>query len=48
VADILEFIQRDDVTLDAKNEALHTIIEKIVYKKAEGTLDIYFHNKKLS
>ena len=43
VSGILEFIERDDVTEAAKNEALHTIIEKIVYQKAEGNLAIYFH-----
>ena len=43
VADIVKFIQREDVTASAKNEALHTIIEKIVYEKAKGNLAIYFH-----
>ena len=43
VSGILEFIQRDDVTEAAKNEALHTIIEKIVFHKAEGNLAIYFY-----
>ena len=28
----------------AKNEALHTIIEKVVYEKAKGNLAIYFHD----
>ena len=44
VAGILEFIQRDDVSDTVKNEALHTIIEKIVYEKAKGNLAIYFHD----
>lgn len=44
VMGILEFIKRDDVTAKAKNEALHTIIEKIVYEKAKGNLAIYFHD----
>ena len=44
VVGILEFIERDDVTPSAKNEALHTIIEKIVFQKAEGNLAIYFHD----
>lgn len=44
VADIAEFIQKDDVAPSAKNEALHTIIEKIVYEKQNGNLAIYFHN----
>ena len=44
VAGIVEFIQREDVTAAAKNEALHTIIEKVVYEKAKGNLAIFFHN----
>ena len=44
VAGIIEFIERDDVTDTAKNEALHTIIEKVVYEKAKGNLAIYFHD----
>ena len=43
VTDILKLIERDDVTEAAKNDALHTIIEKIVYRKAEGNLAIFFH-----
>lgn len=41
---ILEFIERNDVTAAAKNEAIRTIIEKIVYDKAKGDLAIYFHD----
>lgn len=44
VAGIVEFIERDDVTPSSKNEALHNIIEKIVYEKAKGNLAIYFHD----
>lgn len=44
VAGIVEFIEREDVTEQAKNEALHTIIEKIVFEKAKGNLAIYFHD----
>lgn len=44
VANIAEFIQREDITPSAKNEALHTIIEKIIYEKSNGNLAIYFHN----
>lgn len=44
VAGIVEFIERDDITASAKNEALHTIIEKVVFEKAEGNLAIYFHD----
>lgn len=44
VASVVNFIERDDVTDQAKNEALHTIIEKIVFEKAKGNLAIYFHD----
>lgn len=44
VSGIVEFIERDDVTPTAKNEALHTIIEKLVFEKAKGNLAIYFHD----
>ena len=43
VTDIAEFIKLSDVTEKAKNEALRTIIEKIVYEKAKNRLAIYFH-----
>lgn len=43
VANVLELIEREDVTASAKNEALRTIIEKIVFEKAKGNLAIYFH-----
>lgn len=43
VAEVVEFIKRDDVTETAKNEALRTILDKIVYEKAKGNLAIYFH-----
>jgi DNA invertase Pin-like site-specific DNA recombinase len=44
VAGVVEFIEKDDVTESAKNDALRTIIEKIVYEKAKGNLAIYFHD----
>jgi DNA invertase Pin-like site-specific DNA recombinase len=44
VVEIVEFIEREDVTPAAKNEALHAIIEKVVYEKAKGNLAIYFHD----
>ena len=43
VAEIVEFIKRDDASEKAKNEALRTIIENIVYEKAKGNLAISFH-----
>ena len=42
VGEVLDFIKRTDATEKAKNEALHTIIEKVVYEKAKGNLAIYF------
>ena len=44
VISIVDFCKRADVTETAKNEALHTIIEKIVFEKAKGNLAIYFHD----
>lgn len=44
VIKVVEFIEREDVTETAKNEALHTIIEKVVYEKAKNNLAIYFHD----
>jgi hypothetical protein len=44
VAGIVDFIEREDVTAQAKSEALHQIIEKVVYEKAKGNLAIYFHD----
>jgi hypothetical protein len=44
VTNVLEFIKSDDVTPKAKNEALHTIIETMVYDKANNNLAIYFRD----
>ncbi len=44
VAEVVKFIERDDVTDQAKNEYLRTIIEKVVFEKANGNLAIYFHD----
>lgn len=43
VASVIEFIEKDDVTPEAKNEAIRNIIEKVVFEKAKGNLAIYFH-----
>lgn len=42
VSGVVEFIKRDDVTEKAKNEALRTIVEKVVYERAKENLAIYF------
>lgn len=44
VMSIVEFIERDDVSISAKSEALHSIIDKIVFEKAKGNIAIYFHD----
>jgi hypothetical protein len=44
VSGIVKFIERDDVSVTAKNEALRTIIEKAVYEKSNGNVAIYFHD----
>lgn len=44
VAGILDFIKSDEISPKAKNEALHTIIETMVYDKANNNLAIYFHD----
>lgn len=44
VMGVLELLEREDVSPLAKNEALHTIIEKVVYEKANNNLAIYFHD----
>ena len=43
VLTVIELLEREDVSATAKNEALHTIIEKIVFEKANNNLAIYFH-----
>ena len=44
VAGILDFIKSDAISPEAKNEALRTIIETMVYDKANNNLAIYFHD----
>ena len=44
VTEIVSFIKRTDVTPAAKNEALHTIIETIIYEKKDGNIAIFFHD----
>ena len=41
--EILDFIKDPNATEKAKNEALRTIIEKVIFEKAKGNLAIYFH-----
>ena len=44
VREILAICKKEDVSASAKNEALHTIIEKVVYEKANNHLAIFFHD----
>jgi hypothetical protein len=39
----LEYLQDDKVSLEAKNEALRTIVDKVVYDKAAENVAIYFY-----
>ena len=43
VSSVLEQIKSPDVSEPAKNEALRTIISKIVYNKSAQNIDIYFY-----
>lgn len=44
VVNLIEFIKSPDVSEKAKNEALRTIIKKIIYVKPESRLDIIFYS----
>ena len=44
VVNVLDFIKSPDVSEQAKNEALRTIISKIIYVKPENRLDIIFYS----
>ncbi len=43
VSEVIAFIKRTDVSEKAKNQALRTIIAKMVYDKPHENLAIYFH-----
>ena len=42
VLEIIHLLEQDDITPKAKNEALRTIVDKIIFEKAKGNLAIYF------
>ena len=44
VSKIINLVKRPSVSPDAKNEALRTIVEKIVYYKNQGEISIFFHD----
>ena len=39
----MTYLENDEVSLEAKNEALRTIIDKVVYDKATENVAIYFY-----
>lgn len=41
---VIKVLESPDVTPQAKNEELRSIISKIIYNKANSTLDIYFYS----
>ena len=43
VSEIVKFIKQPNTTEKAKNEALRTVLDKIVFEKAKNNLAIYFH-----
>lgn len=43
VVGVLEFLENPEVSLEAKNEALRTIIDKIIYDKATESVALYFY-----
>lgn len=42
---MLEIITSEEIEPDAKNEALRTVVEKIVYNKPEERVEIYFRGE---
>lgn len=43
VTGVLEYLQDEKASLEAKNEALRTIIDKVIYNKATENVAIYFY-----
>ena len=44
VADVIEFIESPEASLEAKNEALRTILDKIVYHKPSEKVQLFFYD----
>ena len=44
VAGVVDFIERKDVSVEAKNEALRTILDKIVYNKPSEKVQLFFYD----
>ena len=43
VANVLEIIKSPDTSEQVKNDVLRTVISKIVFNKAENSLDLFFY-----
>lgn len=43
VTKVIEFVKKENVAPEAKNQALRTIVAKIIYDKPHEHLEIYFH-----
>lgn len=44
VSSVVELIEKKDVSAEAKNQALHTIIDRIIYHKANSNVAILFND----
>lgn len=42
VEKVIEFVKSPDISEESKNEALRSVIEKVVFDKASGRFDIFF------
>ena len=42
VETVIEFIENKETSAEAKNDAIRTIVEKVVYEKAKQNIAIYF------
>ncbi len=42
IGDVIKYVKRPDITEKAKNEAIRTVVSKIVYHKATQSLAIFF------
>lgn len=41
---VIDFLEREDVSSKAKNEALRAIVEKIIFNKKADSLSLFFHS----
>ena len=43
ISDIIPLLEDDSVSYDIKTAVIRSIVEKIVYQKAEGTIEVYYY-----